>query len=1135
MSSRVFEGLLRFKGIFVFVFLVLTVVSVLSCVSAVSLSVDEVGYGSSAVVNHTLDNGYEIPGYVKVNGKNSTSPSFLNTLTKTVVQVNQNVETPVTISSVGAAPSPSGSATGNLSKSEYITIAGNVKSFISSNGRAPNYASSSKGNIRYESLVYFYAKIMRYYQTNGKLPSTMNVLNIQGTTGGVNIDTTRPTVTSVDPANNKIITVADKALVITFSENIKAGSAFTSIKVTNPDGVKVDPLYKVINGKTLTLTRNGYYINGLTYTITLPTGSITDTAGNPITMFISKFTVDFVKPTVTGVDPANNKIINVANKALVITFSEAIKAGSAFTSIKVTNPDGVSVDPLYKVINGKTLTLTRNGNYINGLTYTITLPTGSITDTAGNTLAAAFTSKFTVDTTKPTVTTNLASGVYNTAKSVILTATDNLDTKPSIYYTTNGSTPTTSSTKYTTPIPILNTTTLKFMAMDNAGNQGPVNIKQYYIIKDCDTFNYTVKIPNRVSVNMGSSTAIIFPYREITITMNNRSYPFYWNYPKLGWNVSYNGTSSRPNLFGGSIYFIPENGNMRVIDSLDEIDSPGISLYCSRLGYNWDSIYGGYVMGWPTEITYHGYFANNINQFSAIFDQTRINGTAIPETESIYLNLNGVNKAIISFTMALPEYNDYGLRKALAIETGTYYDAPMQTGYYNYVPYTYFRDDIDDYLRFSNTNESVFVAGNYGSIRAGPSKEFVKTIFSMNNYTIEREETVTYGRGDQYDHSNGFEVVQSFAAVKGVVTDDAIQQWLNKKSSYPIGGMKAAYGTFMTALTTLWLSDKLTDEMASCLNVTWNRNMPTVVMSGVNGNGAYVSCPDPAMGMIVSGDAQRVKNFRFFSSLMLSEIEHAVLGSTGLKVNSTVSRIISEILDGEPFLMILDEEANRLTLMLENNENLYIIIDLESGLVLDIVDDNGSLYKGATSSNSAYCFHDPLSDAISGFVGNLLDNLLDPDTALMTAGSLLITAGLLAAGPVGWGLAAGLLIGGAGVGLCVLGSDVLEDPGDYRNWLDLGISVGCGFIGGWEAGVERPIITSVSKEMVAVSSTSIKTSLNPTTIAYQMKFGNYEVMTETQYIIRGTLGDTSKDKILTFIEEYGESAGISTITELLPA
>jgi len=275
--------------------------------------------------------------------------------------------------------------------------------------------------------------------------------------------------------------------VITFSENIKAGSAFTSIKVTNPDGVSVNPLYKVINGKTLTLTRNGYYINGLTYTITLPTGSITDQAGNSITTFTSKFTVDNTKPTVSSVDPANNKVINVANKAIVITFSENIKAGSAFTSIKVTNPDGVAVNPLYKVINGKTLTLTRNGYYINGLTYTITLPTGSITDAAGNAITT-FTSKFTVDFVKPTVTVNLVSGVYNTAKSVILTAKDNLDTKPSIYYTTNGSTPTTSSTKYTVPISISNTTTLKFMVRDKAGNQATVRTV-YYIFSSVGNLN----------------------------------------------------------------------------------------------------------------------------------------------------------------------------------------------------------------------------------------------------------------------------------------------------------------------------------------------------------------------------------------------------------------------------------------------------------------------------------------------------------------------------------------------------------------------------------------------------------------------------------------------------------------------
>jgi len=242
------------------------------------------------------------------------------------------------------------------------------------------------------------------------------------------VDNAKPTVTSVNPVNNKVINGVNKVIVITFSENIKAGSAFSNIKVTNPDGVKVNPLYKVINGKTLTLTRNGNYINGLTYTITLPTGSITDTVGNALTTFTSKFKVDNTKPTVTTANPTNNKIINMVNKAIVITFSENIKAGSAFTSIKVTNPDGVSVKPLYKVINGKTLTLTRNGNYINGLTYTITLPTGSITDAAGNALST-FTSKFKVDNAKPTVTSvNPANNkVINMAnKAIVITFSENI-------------------------------------------------------------------------------------------------------------------------------------------------------------------------------------------------------------------------------------------------------------------------------------------------------------------------------------------------------------------------------------------------------------------------------------------------------------------------------------------------------------------------------------------------------------------------------------------------------------------------------------------------------------------------------------------------------------------------------------
>ena len=55
----------------------------------------------------------------------------------------------------------------------------------------------------------------------------------------------------------------------------------------------------------------------------------------------------------------------------------------------------------------------------------------------------------------------------------------------------------------------------------------------------------------------------------------------------------------------------------------------------------------------------------------------------------------------------------------------------------------------------------------------------------------------------------------------------------------------------MTAITTLWLSDKLADGMASQLNVTWSRSTPTVAMCGVTNGTDYLNCLDPARGMML--------------------------------------------------------------------------------------------------------------------------------------------------------------------------------------------------------------------------------------------------------------------------------------------
>jgi peptidoglycan/xylan/chitin deacetylase (PgdA/CDA1 family) len=81
------------------------------------------------------------------------------------------------------------------------------------------------------------------------------------------------------------------------------------------------------------------------------------------------------------------------------------------------------------------------------------------------------------DTIPPTVTATPAGGTFTTVISVTLAANE----PAIIYYTIDGSTPTTSSSIYSTPIQIASTATLKFFGRDTAGNASPVSTESYII------------------------------------------------------------------------------------------------------------------------------------------------------------------------------------------------------------------------------------------------------------------------------------------------------------------------------------------------------------------------------------------------------------------------------------------------------------------------------------------------------------------------------------------------------------------------------------------------------------------------------------------------------------------------------
>lgn len=98
-----------------------------------------------------------------------------------------------------------------------------------------------------------------------------------------------------------------------------------------------------------------------------------------------------------------------------------------------------------------------------------------------------------IDATPPVTTAIPPGGNYDAVQNVILSCDDGIGAGcDKIYYTADGSTPTTSSSVYTSAIALTATTTLKFFAGDLAGN-----------VESVKTQTYTITISNPLRVTVG--------------------------------------------------------------------------------------------------------------------------------------------------------------------------------------------------------------------------------------------------------------------------------------------------------------------------------------------------------------------------------------------------------------------------------------------------------------------------------------------------------------------------------------------------------------------------------------------------------------------------------------------------------
>ncbi|MFJ5955221.1 chitobiase/beta-hexosaminidase C-terminal domain-containing protein [Paenarthrobacter sp. NPDC092416] len=133
--------------------------------------------------------------------------------------------------------------------------------------------------------------------------------------------------------------------------------------------------------------------------------------------------------------------------------------------------DGTTVPVPALPNNGSGLTI----NFPSKTVSSVRLNIASVSAGTTNAGLAEFEAYLGVDNVAPVVTAAPQGGTYASGQQITLTANETA----TIYYTINGSTPTTTSTKYSTPITLNGPLTLKYFAVDTANNSSTVVTQTY--------------------------------------------------------------------------------------------------------------------------------------------------------------------------------------------------------------------------------------------------------------------------------------------------------------------------------------------------------------------------------------------------------------------------------------------------------------------------------------------------------------------------------------------------------------------------------------------------------------------------------------------------------------------------------
>jgi hypothetical protein len=175
---------------------------------------------------------------------------------------------------------------------------------------------------------------------------------------------------------------------------------------------------------------------------------------------------------------STSSILTITVDAPVVATPTFSPSGGTFTTAQTVKiADATAGATIYYTTNGTTPT-TSSTKYTGTITVSSTETLKAIAVLAGDTNSAVATATYTIAPVVATPTFSPSGGTYTTAQTVKI---NDATAGATIYYTTNGTTPTTTSTKYTGTITVSSTKTLKAIAV-HAGDTNSAVATAIYTI-----------------------------------------------------------------------------------------------------------------------------------------------------------------------------------------------------------------------------------------------------------------------------------------------------------------------------------------------------------------------------------------------------------------------------------------------------------------------------------------------------------------------------------------------------------------------------------------------------------------------------------------------------------------------------